>query len=138
MVVPGATEEVTVTAEKPENDRGIPTIPTGGGKMRRIPFDADCAKEVAEAIGGAADLAPFRLPSGAVYQVLVPGKDDRPATMLTLWPTIRRIDAIGSGVAAVFTDIATVDIVGDIEAQFRRSNRDYLIIARGGKVIIRA
>jgi hypothetical protein len=58
--------------------------------------------------------------------------------MLTLWPAIRRIDAIGSGVTAVFTDLDTIDVVGEIEVQFRRSNRDYLIVARGGKVIVRA
>lgn len=127
-----------MTAEDVESSRAIPKLTPGQGKLRRIEFDSDCAAEVAAALGGTAGLAPFRLPSGAVYQVMVPGKDDRPATMLTLWPTIRRIDAIGSGVAAVFTDIATVDIVGEIEVQFRRSNRDYLIIARGGKVIIRA
>ena len=98
------------------------------------PFNVD----VAAALGGTSALAPFRLPSGAVYQVMIPGKDGKPATMLTLWPAIRRIDAIGSALTVVFTDISTVDIVGEIEVQFRRSNRDYLIVARGGKVIVRA
>jgi hypothetical protein len=115
-----------------------PGIPSVGSKIRRIPFDDRSAEAVAEALGGSSSVAPFRLPSGAVYQVLIPGKDGKPATMLTLWPAIRRIDAIGSGLTVVFTDIATIDVVGDIEVQFRRSNRDYLIVARGGKVIVRA
>jgi hypothetical protein len=114
------------------------TGPAVGNKIRQVRFDDRCAAEVATALGGTSALAPFRLPSGAVYQVLIPGKDDKPATMLTLWPAIRRIDAIGSALTVVFTDIATVDIVGEIEVQFRRSNRDYLIVARGGKVIVRA
>lgn len=113
-------------------------MPAAGNKIRQIPFDDRCAEEVAAALGGTSGLAPFRLPSGAVYQVMIPGKDERPATMLTLWPAIRRIDAIGPAVTVVFTDIATVDIVGEIEVQFRRANRDYLIVARGGKVIVRA
>jgi hypothetical protein len=107
-------------------------------KIRQVPFDDRCAAEVAVALGGTSGLASFRLPSGAVYQVIVPGKDEKPATMLTFWPAIKRIDAIGPSLTVVFTDIATVDIVGDIEVQFRRSNRDYLIVARGGKVIVRA
>jgi hypothetical protein len=107
-------------------------------KIRAIAFDDACARLVAAALGGSAGLAPFRLPGGAVYQVLVPGPDERPATMLTLWPSIRRIDAIGQGATVVFTDIATVDLVGEIEVQFRRTNRELLIVARGGKIIVRA
>lgn len=115
-----------------------PNPPSFERRIWSIPFDDRCAAEVASALGGTSGLASFRLPSGAVYQVLVPGKDEKPATMLTFWPAIRRIDAIGSSVTVVFTDVATVDIVGDVEVQFRRSNRDLLIVARGGKVIVRA
>jgi hypothetical protein len=34
--------------------------------------------------------------------------------------------------------VSTVDLVSDLEVQFRRANRDYLIVARGGNVIVRA
>jgi hypothetical protein len=37
----------------------------------------------------------------------------------------------------VFSDVQTVDIVPDVEVQFRRSNRDCLIVARSGKIIVR-
>ena len=113
-------------------------LPPVGGKIRRIPFDDHCAAEVAEALGGSAGLASFRLPSGAVFQVIVPGQDEKPAAMLTIWPAIKRIDAIGPSLTVVFTDVATVDVVGEIEVQFRRSNRDLLIVVRGGKIIVRA
>ena len=109
-----------------------------GSKIRQVAFDDRCAAEVAEALGGSAGLASFRLPSGAVYQVMVPGQDEKPAAMLTIWPAIKRIDAIGPSLTVVFTDVATVDIVGEIEVQFRRSNRDLLIVTRGGKIIVRA
>jgi hypothetical protein len=111
---------------------------SAGNPIRHLPFDHDSPAHVAEAIGGEAGLAPFRLPSGAVHQITVPAKDGKPAVMLTLWPTIRRVDAISATATIVFTDVQTVDIVGSIEVQFRRSNRDYLIVARGGKVIVRA
>jgi len=41
-------------------------------------------------------------------------------------------------VTVVFTDVATVDLVEGVEVQFRRGNRDYLIITRAGKIIVRA
>ena len=108
-----------------------------GRKISQIRLDDRCAPEIAAALGGTSGLASFRLPSGAVYQVMIPGKDEKPAAMLTIWPAIKRIDAIGPAVTVVFTEVATIDIVGDVEVQFRRSNRDLLIIARGGKIIVR-
>ena len=48
------------------------------------------------------------------------------------------MDAIGATATVVFTDIETVDLVAEIEVQFRRIWREYLIIARGGKIIVRA
>jgi hypothetical protein len=113
-------------------------FPPVGSKIRQIAFDDRCAPEIASALGGASSLASFRLPSGAVYQVMVPGQDEKPAAMLTIWPTIKRIDVIGPALTVVFTDVATIDLVGEIEVQFRRSNRDLLIVARGGKIIVRA
>jgi hypothetical protein len=107
-------------------------------KIRQIPFDKNAIDLVAETLGVAAETAPFRLPNGAVFQLIVPDKAGRPAVMLTLWPSIRRVDAIATAATVVFTDVATVDLVEEVEVQFRRSNRDCLIVARGGKVIVRA
>jgi hypothetical protein len=111
---------------------------TGQSRIRQVRFDAAAVDLVAETLGVSAGTAPFRLPSGAVYQIVVPDKQGRPAVMLTLWPSIRRVDAIATAATVVFTDVSTVDLVADVEVQFRRSNRDYLIVARGGKVIVRA
>jgi hypothetical protein len=115
--------------------------PTANPPKRRIvtlPFDQRAIPAIAELLGGEARLADFRLPDAAVHQILAPGKDGRPATMLTLWPSLRRVDAIAPGITVVFTAIETVDLVEGVEALFRRSNRDYLIVAVGGKVIVRA
>ena len=83
-------------------------------------------------------LAPFGLPGAAVYQLLVPGRGERPAAMLTLWPSLRRVDAIAGSATVVFTAVATVDVVDGVEVQFRRDTGEYLIVARGGKIIVRA
>jgi hypothetical protein len=107
-------------------------------RIHQLPFDQHCVEPICDAIGGEASLAPFQLPGGAVYQITVPDADGRPAVMLTLWPTLKRIDAISPSATVVFTDVRTVDLVGEVEVQFRRGNRDLLIVARGGKVIARA
>ena len=106
--------------------------------IRHLRFNPEAVDLIAETLGVPSGMAPFRLPSGAVYQLTVPDKEGRPAVMLTLWPSIRRVDAIAPAATVVFTDVSTVDLVSDLEVQFRRSNRDYLIVARGGKVIVRA
>lgn len=108
------------------------------GRIQRLRYSADAVDLIAETLGVPVQLAPFQLPGAAVYQLLVPGRSDRPAAMLTLWPSLRRVDAIGGNTAVVFTDVVTVDLVEDVEVQFRRGNRDYLIVARGGKIIVRA
>ncbi len=101
-------------------------------------FDAAVIELVGQSLGCDAKLAPFQLPGSSVYQLLVPNAHGQDVTMLTLWPSLHRVDAISPSSAIVFTDVRTVDIVGEVEVQFRRSNRDYLIVARGGKVIVRA
>jgi hypothetical protein len=101
-------------------------------------FDKKVVEIVARALGSESRLAPFQLPGGTVYQITIPNAVGQAGTLLTLWPSIQRVDAISPSSAVVFTDVRTVDVVGEIEVQFRRGNRDYLIIARTGKVIVRA
>lgn len=113
-------------------------LPEEGRRIRRVPYDANAVDLVAEALGAEVRVADFRLPGAAVYQVVVAGRGERAAAMLTLWPSIRRVDAIAGGATVVFTEVATVDLVPGVEVQFRRLRREYLIVARGGKVIVRA
>jgi hypothetical protein len=114
------------------------TRPAPAGRGRRLRYDAEAIDLVAETLGVAVGLAPFRLPGAAVYQLLGPGEQGRPAAMLTLWPSLRRVDAINGAATVVFTDVATVDLVTDVEVQFRRATTEYLIVARGGKIIVRS
>jgi len=116
---------------------GLPPPPVGS-RVQRIRYDVHAADLIAETLNASLERAPFQLPGATVWQLLVAGERDRPAALLTLWPTLRRADVIAGPVAIVFTDISAVDVVRDIEVQFRRGNGDYLILARGGKVIVRA
>ncbi len=131
--------------QTPRNSGDLLLMPTDdaravpvGHLIRQVPYDARSIPLIAESLGGEATLAPFRLPGAAVHQILVSGAGGRPGALLTLWPSIRRVDAVGGSATVVFTDVTTVDLVGEIEVQFRRTTREYLIVARGGKIIVRA
>ena len=83
-------------------------------------------------------LAPFRMPDADVWQLNVPDATGQVAVTLTLWPSIRRVDASSRLVTVVMTEIAGIEIVEGVEALFRRANGEYLIVPLGGKVIVRA
>jgi len=73
----------------------------------------------------------------AGYQLTDENPLGLPATLLT--PGRRPPGrCISASAAIVFTDVRTVDLVDGVEVQFRRSNREMLIVARIGKVIVRA
>lgn len=112
--------------------------PGSGSRVRIVPFRDDIAEVLADALGARLELAPFQLPGRKVYQFLVEGAEGRPAAMITLWPSLRRVDAIGAGAAVVFTRVATVQIVQDAELLFRRESGEYLVVAKGGKLVVRA
>ena len=107
-------------------------------RVRMLPYREDLAETYAEAIGARLELAPFQLPGRKVFQFLVEAAEGRPAAMITLWPSLRRVDAIGTGAAVVFTRIASVQVVEDAELLFRRESGEYLVVAKGGKIVVRA
>ena len=112
--------------------------PSPKNAITHLPFDDRAIEPIAAALGATVSRAPFQLPGSTVYQLTIENQHGLPAALLTLWPGIHRVDAISPSSAVVFTDVRTVDLVGTVEAQFRRTTRELLIIARGGKVIVRA
>ncbi|HEV2065696.1 MAG TPA: hypothetical protein VGR08_02585 [Thermomicrobiales bacterium] len=119
------------------SDRAVPDRLSRSPLIRTVSFDTRAVDLIAETLDVAATVAPFRLPSSTVWQMTVPGEQGRPVLMLTLWPGIHRVDVVAGPATVVFTDVESVDLVPDVEVQFRRSNRNFLIVARGGKVIVR-
>ena len=111
---------------------------TGAARLRTVLFNDAMVDVIAEAIDARPSLAPFQLPGAAVYQFTLDGSEGRPAAMVTLWPSLRRVDAIGSGVAVVFTRISSVQLVDRVEVLFRRETGEYLVIAKDGRIIVRS
>jgi hypothetical protein len=107
-------------------------------KLRTVPFEDAMVDTIAEAIDARPSLAPFQLPGAAVYQFTLAGSRERPSAMVTLWPSLRRVDAIGNGAAVVFTRIASVQLVDGVEVLFRRETGEFLVIAKGGRIIVRS
>lgn len=107
-------------------------------RLRTIPFREDLVETIAETIGAELKLAPFQLPGAKVHQMMVKGVSGRPSALVTLWPSLRRVDAIGNGSAVVFTRVATVQLVDGVEVLFRRESGEYLVVAKGGKIVVRS
>ena len=107
-------------------------------RLRTVPFRDDMVDAIAEAIDARPSPAPFQLPGATVYQIVVSGSEGRPSAMVTLWPSLRRVDAIGAGAAIVFTRIASVQLVDGVEVLFRRETGEYLVIAKGGRIVVRS
>jgi hypothetical protein len=107
-------------------------------RIQTVPFNNEAVDLIAAGLGVEATVAPFRMPDSAVWQLTVPGQDGRPQVMVTLWPGIRRVDVIAGPATVVFSDIVSVDLVPDVEVQFRRASRDLLVVSGNGKVIVRA
>lgn len=107
-------------------------------RIQTVSYDVEAVELVAACLDVSASLASFGLPDSAVWQLTIPGTQGRPEAMLTLWPGIGRVDVIAGPAAIVFTEVRTIDLVPDVEVQFRRATREVLIVARGGKLIVRA
>ena len=107
-------------------------------KVRTVQFNDAMVDVIAETIEAQPGLAPFQLPGAAVYQFTLGGSEGRPAAMVTLWPSLRRVDAIGNAVAVVFTRISSVQLVDGVEVLFRRETGEYLVITAGGRIIVRS
>ena len=103
-----------------------------------MPFEDAMVDTIAEAIDARPSLAQFQLPGAAVYQFTLAGSEERPSAMVTLWPSLRRVDAIGTGAAVVFTRIASVQLVDGVEVLFRRESGEFLVIAKGGRIVVRS
>lgn len=106
--------------------------------VETLQFTEDALDAIREPLNGELKLADFRLPASRVWQLTVPGERDKPSAMLTLWPGIKRVDVVNGMATVVFSGVQTVDIVPGVEVQFRRSGKECLIVARGGKIIVRA
>jgi len=72
-----------------------------------------------------------------VLQLDVPAAGDS-TTRLTFWTALRRVNAISEHAVVVFTNVVTVELVEGVEALFRRESGEYLIVARGGKIMVRS
>ena len=109
-----------------------------GARVRTVPFEDAMVETIAEAIDARPSLAPFQLPGASVFQFTLAGSAGRPSAMVTLWPSLRRVDAISYGAAVVFTRIASVQLVDGVEVLFRRETGEYLVIVKGGRIVVRS
>lgn len=103
----------------------------------KLPYDDSAIPAIAGLFEIPTTPAPFQHRGQPVLQLDV--LSDRAATTrLTFWTALRRVDAISEHAVVVFTDVVTVELVEGVEALFRRASGEYLIVARGGKIMVRS
>lgn len=107
-------------------------------RIRTIDFNDDGVREISALLRSQPGRAEFQLPGSTVWQLTVDGTNGRPQALVTLWPGIGRVDVVSGPATVVFTKIVKIDLVPDVEVQFRRGTKECLIIARNGQVIVRA
>ncbi len=128
----------------------LPDIPVGS-PIHRVGFTLDEIESIAIELGQPLALAPFQVHGESVYRVIVPLLDGAvvrgepvdvdpayagPVTTLTLWPSLRRVDATNPWATVVATGIVAVDLVPGVEAIFRHAGGS-LTVARNGRVMVR-
>ena len=107
-------------------------------KVRVLPFSSEIVETIALALDAKLARAPFQLPGATVYQITVADPDGHASAMLTLWPSLRRVDVVGGGAVAVFTSVVSVQLVERVEVLFRRENGDYLIVTTRGRIVVKS
>lgn len=126
-----------MTPQPQPQPQDVTSLPRSS-RIRTIPYDENAVDQISDLLACSAERAEFQLPGSIVWQMTVPGTQGRPVAMITLWPGIKRVDVIAGPATIVFTDIQLVDLVPGVEVQFRRTAKECLIVAIGGKVIVRA
>jgi hypothetical protein len=116
-------------AQRPERPRAA--------NIATLEYADSCVQHVSDTLGVTLDVAPFRMPGSNVWQLTIPGSDGRPAVLLTMWTGLKRVDAITGLTTVVFNEVIAVDLVPEVEVQFRTKSRGLLIVARKGNVIVR-
>ena len=134
-----------------ESSAGLPPVPAGSS-IERLPYDGDSVPAIARELGQPVGLAPFRVRTEPVFRLHVPvsagpvtpngrsrpttSEPDRPTTVLTLWPSLGRVDATGPSASVVATGIVAIDLVRGVEVIFRHAGGS-VTVARNGRIMVR-
>jgi hypothetical protein len=114
---------------------GLPSIPVGSS-ARRIPFDQSAIAAICETLQTEPHPAAYAFQGIPVLQAVVAGHDGRESVTIVFWPDLHRVDASSLQATVVMTGVAVVDLVEGVEVLFRGQSH-YLVVALGGKIIVR-
>ena len=108
--------------------------------------DPGAVEAIAAVLGAEARPAPFRVPSGPrrlardeegepVYQLSLPSQESGGQVLITLWPTLGRVDVRLGNNYWVLKGVEAVDLYPGVEVLFRRNEPPaFLFVSVKGRV----
>jgi hypothetical protein len=104
-----------------------------GGKDR--PYDEAVIPQVAELLGASVSERPLAVQGGRVFELRLRNRALGLEVLLTLWPSLRRVDARVGDVLAIIKGISRVTLEPGVEAVFwKEPGPGYLLVTITGKV----
>ena len=99
-----------------------------------LPFTEAAVPAIAALLGVAAQVEPYAVRRAPVYRLDVENASLGTAVGVLLWPSLGRVDVRIGDCSMVYRGVATVELVPDVEAIFRRpSGEGYLFVSVGGR-----
>ncbi|MGI8551410.1 MAG: hypothetical protein ACR2PL_11590 [Dehalococcoidia bacterium] len=97
-------------------------------------LDEAAVSLIAELLGAAIELAPYRVRGQPVYQLAVPNQTLGQDLVIILWPALNRVDVRIGDCAMVFKTISRIEIFPGVEVMFRRTDPPgHLFISVNGR-----
>lgn len=108
--------------------------------------DPGAVEAIAQVLGAEAKRAPFQVPRGprrldadeqgeAVYQLSLPSEESGGQVLITLWPTLGRVDVRLGNNYWVLKGVEAVDLYPGVEVLFRRNDPPaFLFVSVKGRV----
>ncbi len=108
--------------------------PTG---ERHAAFDRSGVTLIAETLGVVPERLPLSVPGREVHQLILPDRQGRAQTLVTLWPWIGRVDLVAGAATVIVTGVVAIRAGMSGDVTFCRKNGDTVVLGRDGRVVAR-
>jgi hypothetical protein len=119
------------------NERPRPDAATGAAGERQTTFDRNGVALVAETFGIMPERLPLSVPGREVYQLILPDRQGRTRTLVTLWPWIGRVDVVAGVTTVIVTGVVMIRAAASGDVTFCRRSGETVVLGRDGRLVAR-